>query len=531
MTLLSVALAAAAALQAPLSARQRAVQGVTPRRRAPLLLVAKDMSPPSSLETKLLEEHAASCERAASVFGVTDDASSGGYSGGWATRTLPPSAVSESNDPYASDELLRLSEAPLLSAEDCQTFISLMEAHGASRGWDARYPVTGYTREVNVAEIPEAKTLLGQLLRTTLLPAAAEQFPEFSASSLRCNEAIVVKYDAASGQNCLPVHQDFSLLTYNIALASSGAYEGGGTWFQYSGETIPTERGHALLHAGRTPHCGVPVTSGSRYQLVLFLIGTQQPDLGGRLQASLHTHSAPFMSSPPFSPYVSPPFDQIQAIGAAAGAKGHAYQAPSASRDLELSCTLLERALEMNGRDLESWSQLAHNHMAEGRHEAAERCFATAAELSGGRDFAALTDLAAARRTLKQPERALEALLEALGAGPPPGPQQAEQRLSAQHNLGTVLTELERYEEAGLAFEAAVDEDGDAIDSWAGLGLCMAKLGQPEAALACQRQVLALQKRQQVQAPEQQAQLDGKQDQDGGDGPPIMQRGGLSGLL
>ena len=41
------------------------------------------------------------------------------------------------------------------------------------------------------------------------------------------NEALDVKYDAASGHNCLPVHQDFSLLTINVALSSSSGFTGG----------------------------------------------------------------------------------------------------------------------------------------------------------------------------------------------------------------------------------------------------------------------------------------------------------------
>lgn len=160
---------------------------------------------------------------------------------------------------------------------------------------------------------------------------------------------------------------------------------------RYSGETIPTEQGHGLLHAGRTPHCGVPVSSGARYQLVLFLISEEHPDLGGRLQA----------------------------IGAAAGAKGHEYKAAASvkTRDVELSCTVLERALGWNGRDVESWSQLAHNHASEGRHAEAEKCFAKAAELTGGRDFAALVGLAAQRREQEDLEGALKALLQAT---PPP---------------------------------------------------------------------------------------------------------------
>ena len=54
------------------------------------------------------------------------------------------------------------------------------------------------------------------------------------------------------------------------------------------------------------------------------------------------------------------------------------------------------------------------------------------------------------------------------------------------------LLSLERHAEAGLVFEAIIDSDPTAADSWAALGICMAALAQPEAAVACQRQVLAL---------------------------------------
>ena len=36
---------------------------------------------------------------------------------------------------------------------------------------------------------------------------------------------------------------------------------------------------------GRLTHCGVPVTCGTRYLLVLFLLATTEPLLAGRLQA------------------------------------------------------------------------------------------------------------------------------------------------------------------------------------------------------------------------------------------------------
>jgi len=65
------------------------------------------------------------------------------------------------------------------------------------------------------------------------------------------------------------------------------------------------------MHAGGLRHCGVPVAQGVRYQLVLFLLSTDHPDVAGRLQA----------------------------IGAAAGAK--AAQGARAPLDIALSTAAL----------------------------------------------------------------------------------------------------------------------------------------------------------------------------------------------
>ena len=145
-----------------------------------------------------------------------------------------------------------------------------------------------------------------------ILPAAADQFG-FRADRLRVNEALVVKYDAASGHNALPVHADFSLLTVNVGLSDSGEYGGGGTWFQHDGAVINCEQGHALVHAGGLVHAGVPVTRGTRHVLVLFLVGAEPPMLSGRMQA----------------------------VGAAAGAKPVLGGAPREPRDLTLSIAML----------------------------------------------------------------------------------------------------------------------------------------------------------------------------------------------
>ena len=89
-------------------------------------------------------------------------------------------------------------------------------------------------------------------------------------------------------------------------------------------------------------------------------------------------------------------------------------------------------------------------------------------------------------------EAAAVAWERCLAIGAPPGPDKAAREMDVGHNWGLALLTLGRHEDAGLAFEAVVDEDPSAVESWAGLGVCMAKLGMEDAALACQRQVLAI---------------------------------------
>jgi hypothetical protein len=46
--------------------------------------------------------------------------------------------------------------------------------------------------------------------------------------------------------------------------------------FQHDGKEVLCGQGEGLLHAGGLTHCGVPVTKGTRYLLVLFLLATTQ---------------------------------------------------------------------------------------------------------------------------------------------------------------------------------------------------------------------------------------------------------------
>ena len=49
-------------------------------------------------------------------------------------------------------------------------------------------------------------------------------------------------------------------------------HAGGGTWFEGLGRSIQSERGHIMTHASGCMHGGHPITSGTRYILVAFVI-------------------------------------------------------------------------------------------------------------------------------------------------------------------------------------------------------------------------------------------------------------------
>ena len=51
---------------------------------------------------------------------------------------------------------------------------------------------------------------------------------------------------------------------------------------------------------------------------------------------------------------------------------------------------------------------------------------------------------------------------------------------------------MEKYDDAGLVLEALVGESPDSAEAWAALALCLAQMGQADAALVCQRQVVRI---------------------------------------
>ena len=146
-------------------------------------------------------------------------------------------------------------------------------------------------------DIPALRPWLRDLLKTRLYPLVAVAYPELAdgstldANRIRVHDAFIVRYDADKDKSCsLPEHCDTSAVSFTVALNSnksdnnnanngnsSSEFEGGGTWFEAlgdshkSGKVVDCDIGQCVAFAGPLRHAGFPVTSGTRFILVLFL--------------------------------------------------------------------------------------------------------------------------------------------------------------------------------------------------------------------------------------------------------------------
>ena len=186
--------------------------------------------------------------------------------------------------PFGMEDLVRISEEPILTDQQCREIIQESESIGTYFGWlqsAARYgtPANRVGAIMPVEELSTSYTMINFEVLPKLFANICTTFDSLTShqSTLRLGGARVVKYDASSGHVELGYHRDGLLLTCNIALSDDSDYTGGGTIIQALGDEvgpIRLKRGHAMVHPGDVLHCGSPITSGKRYVLVLFLLDT-----------------------------------------------------------------------------------------------------------------------------------------------------------------------------------------------------------------------------------------------------------------
>ena len=98
--------------------------------------------------------------------------------------------------------------------------------------------------------------------------SAAWVLPE----QLEFRDLFVVKYSTTlGGQHELGMHMDGSVFSFNILLSHASAFDGGGTYFEPTAQTVRPPQGSAVCHSGQVRHSGLAITRGERYLLVGFV--------------------------------------------------------------------------------------------------------------------------------------------------------------------------------------------------------------------------------------------------------------------
>ena len=125
--------------------------------------------------------------------------------------------------------------------------------------------------EVHTSSLPKAKELVRRRLYDSVFPLLAACFA-VEQTELFVYDSLVIWYDAAHGGTRQPPHRDGSLLSCNIALSDPEDFEGGGTHFEaLGGAPLQQVQGHAICHASGARHSGHPISSGTRWVLVIFV--------------------------------------------------------------------------------------------------------------------------------------------------------------------------------------------------------------------------------------------------------------------
>lgn len=116
---------------------------------------------------------------------------------------------------------------------------------------------------------------------------------------LTFRDLFFVRYSAAVGdQRKLDIHQDGSVMSFNIILNSPDEFEGGGTFIEADNQNYEISQGDCFVHASKLRHGGTAITRGERYLLVGFIdvldkddpgtMGDNSSDMADAASLSLH---------------------------------------------------------------------------------------------------------------------------------------------------------------------------------------------------------------------------------------------------
>ncbi|KAJ1453318.1 hypothetical protein M885DRAFT_524735 [Pelagophyceae sp. CCMP2097] len=165
---------------------------------------------------------------------------------------------------YVVPELVPRAEALAISAQALEL---------ADQQWAEDRHCSFSSRDIDcmkdVEELPFLEKWTGDIWATKVRPALASSYG-LAVEDLLIEDLFVARYDAGKRDE-LANHRDSSLLSFSVLLSDETAFDGGATYFDALGASVPLRAGDALLHCGEILHGGSKTTRGTRLILVGFV--------------------------------------------------------------------------------------------------------------------------------------------------------------------------------------------------------------------------------------------------------------------
>ena len=172
--------------------------------------------------------------------------------------------------PRAADAVLM---APHFPPSFCEEVIAVAETVASTAGgWATDRHHLHKTTDMSVWESETLSGLLAAPIRgieTRINELYKAAFAQGAGPDLSFTDVFVVKY-SEDAQRSLALHEDSSVVTFQVLLNSRREFTGGGTIFSEMGCTLSPDQGTLVMFPGHLQHGGLAIEAGTRYLLVGF---------------------------------------------------------------------------------------------------------------------------------------------------------------------------------------------------------------------------------------------------------------------
>ncbi|XP_069816964.1 2-oxoglutarate and iron-dependent oxygenase domain-containing protein 2 [Dendropsophus ebraccatus] len=165
---------------------------------------------------------------------------------------------------------------PVFVPQFCKDFVEELENFEKSHLEKGR-PNTMNNYGVLLNELGLDETFITPLREKYLRPLASMLYPDWGGGCLDSHKAFVVQYSVEKDVD-LSGHYDNSEVTLNVSLGKE--FTDGNLYFSDMKEVPSNERryaevehtiGHGILHRGQQVHGALPITSGERWNLIIWM--------------------------------------------------------------------------------------------------------------------------------------------------------------------------------------------------------------------------------------------------------------------